>query len=91
MASELGEHGVIQNWRIIAYGVVATAIILSGAILSWAVGPRELSPQEKCANSCGPNKFLSWTKDQPSYLKEKTAIGQPDIYAPPVPEKCECK
>ena len=98
MSSELKEHAEMQNWRIIAYGTVATAMILAGSILAWATTP-SVSPVERCSKAC-MGKMKSFTEPVPAQWSHKkvdteflTMKGQAtqDIWLDAVPERCDCQ
>lgn len=98
MTSELGEHAALQNWRIVAYGAVATAMILAGSILSWVTTP-SVSPAERCSKAC-VGKMKSFIEAVPAQWSHKkvdteflTVKGQAtqDIWVEAVPERCDCQ
>ena len=96
--SELSEHAALQNWRVIAYGAVVSAMFLSGAVLGWALTPG-VTKMESCSKAC-VGKMKAFTERVPAqwghlkvdgeFLGMKTKEEQ-NIWMDEVPAKCDCQ
>jgi hypothetical protein len=95
---ELKGHAEMMNWRIIAYGLTASAMIISGAFLAWMVSPNVSRP-EHCAKACG-GRMKSFTEGVPAHwspvkvedeLLGKKFTTEKQVMVEAVPEKCECQ
>jgi hypothetical protein len=75
------DEAYLKNWRVVAYGFVAFAIILASCLVVLALAPSDI---ERCATSCGQGQFKSWTDSTPGHSSD-------DGVRPPIPQKCECK
>lgn len=75
--------------RIIAYGVVTIGILLGASILYHTTTPRDPTPMEQCATSCGPGRFRQYTEFAHEWT-EITKGDAPNIPHQPTPAKCEC-
>jgi len=55
-------------FRIAAYALLAFAILLGGAIINWTFTPRMPTPIEQCSQSCGQQRFKSFTEATREWL-----------------------
>lgn len=96
--SELSEHAAMQNWRVIAYGAVVSAMFLSGAVLGWALTPG-VTKMESCSKAC-VGKMKAFTERVPAQwgrvIEDGTFLGvktknDNQVWRDEVPERCDCQ